>query len=84
MDDNEVPTLEQRIQDVAGRHLGLNVWVGALIAVNPEKARLQAVVDQLAAMTEEMLLLQSALQSDDGLRASYSAVMRAMQDLMRS
>lgn len=82
MEDDAVPTPEQRFQDVAGTQLALKVWVGALIATHPDKAMLQVAVDRLAAMTESILLRGVVLQADDGLRAAYSGEMRGMRELL--
>jgi len=78
MDDDAIPTLEQRVQQIAGRQMAHSAWLGALISNHPDHATLEKVANDLALMATEMLALRSALQGDDGFRVAFGSEMRAL------
>jgi hypothetical protein len=82
LEDDVAPSPEQRMQMQAGAQLAMRCAIAALIESHPSPAAFEAKFDSYLAMTDEMLLLRTALTAltaDNGFRESYSATVRQLR-----
>lgn len=76
IEDDDTPTVEQRLQLQAGSDLAMRCLLAALIETHPDRQALLRSLDKWLAETHPILLQGAALRADAGFRDAFSSAVR--------